>query len=114
MRAFIENKSAKIRSLRFLEELRVFIWKNNRPQAMQGYNDDLVMSFAIAMFLRETSLKFKKTMEDLSYSSVNSFTKVSNNESFQVYSPGNSPYNPWSIEVQTANGTQQENLNWLI
>jgi hypothetical protein len=114
MRAFLENKSAKIRSLRFLEELRVFIWKNNKPQAMSGYNDDLVMSFAIGMFLRETSLKYKKTMEELSYSSVNSFAKVNQNSNFQVYTPHAANQNPWSMDIQTVNGTQQENLNWLI
>lgn len=114
MRAFLENKHAKVRSLRTLEELRVFIWKNNKPQAMQGYNDDLVMPFAIGMFLRETSLKFRKTMQDLSYSSINGFTKTGGNE-FEVYSPNYSNnQNPWSIEIQTGNGTQQENLNWLI
>lgn len=115
MRAYLESKSATIRSLRFLEELRVFIWKNNKPQAMQGYNDDLVMPFAIAMFLRETSLKFKKTMQDLSYSSLNSFNKVGNSSGFEVYTPNTANnYNPWAMEIQTGQGTQQENLNWLI
>lgn len=115
MRAYLESKSAIVRSLRFLEELRVFIWKNNKPQAMQGYNDDLVMPFAIAMFLRETSLKFKKTMQDLSYSSLNSFNKVGNSSGFEVYTPNTANnYNPWTMEIQTGLGTQQENLNWLI
>jgi hypothetical protein len=48
---------------RLLEELRVFVWKNGKSQAMQSYNDDLVMAFAIAMYMRETSLKFKTTAE---------------------------------------------------
>ena len=33
-----------------MDELRVFIWKNSKPQAMQGYNDDLVMSFSTAYY----------------------------------------------------------------
>lgn len=118
MRAFVENKHANIRSLRTLEELRVFIWKNNKPQAMQGYNDDLVMSFAIGMFLRETSLKFRKTMQDLSYSSISNVTKMGGdqpNSGFEAYvSKHGNTYNPWSMDVQTGAGTQQENLNWLI
>ena len=79
---------------------------------MQGYNDDLVMPFAIGMFLRETSLKFKKTMEDLTHSSLNNFQKTG--DGFQVYSPINMPYDMWKMEVPSANGSQQENLNWLI
>jgi hypothetical protein len=115
MRTFIENKHVIIRSIRFIEELRVFIWKNNKAQAMSGYNDDLVMSYAIAAFLRETSLKFRRTMEDLSYSSLNSFTKMqSNDNGFQIYSPANNQYNPWRMEIQVGDGTQQENLGWLI
>ena len=31
------------------------MWKNGRPEAQQGYNDDLVMAFGIAMFMRDTS-----------------------------------------------------------
>lgn len=115
LRAFLEGRHAIIRSLRLLEELRVFIWKNNRAQAMQGYNDDLVMPFSIGMFLRETSLKFKKTMEDLSASSLNGFNKIGGSD-FQVYSPSNlNTYNPWELNVQASDGTtQSENLNWLI
>jgi hypothetical protein len=40
--------------------MKVFIWKNGRPEAQTGYNDDLVMSFGIGMFLRDTSLKFQQ------------------------------------------------------
>ncbi len=76
MRDFLENKVAIIRSIRLLEELRVFIWKNGKAQAMQSYNDDLVMSFAIGMYLRETSLRYRKTAENLTYAALNSFTKT--------------------------------------
>ena len=112
LRAFLEAKQANIRSLRLLEELRSFVWKNNRAQAMQGYNDDLVMSFAIGMFLRETSLRFKKTMEELSHSSLNSFART--NEDFQVYNRGDFVRNSWNMDIPSPNGSQIENLNWLL
>lgn len=112
MRAFVESKQATIRSLRLLEELRTFIWKNNKPQAMQGYNDDLVMSFAIAMFLRETSLRFKKTMEDLTHSTLSSFGKT--NDQYEVYNTNTFTRNEWSMDVQAPNGTSKEDLRWLI
>ena len=47
MRDVIENKIANIKSIRLLEELRVFIWKNGKAQAMQSYNDDLVMALGM-------------------------------------------------------------------
>ena len=37
----MREKNLKIFSSRLLSELDTFIWKNNKAQAMQGYNDDL-------------------------------------------------------------------------
>jgi hypothetical protein len=54
---YISDKSVIIHSRRLLEEMKVFIWKNGRAEAQQGYNDDLVMSFGMAMFMRDTSFK---------------------------------------------------------
>lgn len=34
--------------------MKTFIWKQGRPQAMRSYNDDLVMSFAIGCWVRDT------------------------------------------------------------
>ena len=54
-------------------------------------------------------------MEDMSYSSLNSFTKTSGNSNdYQIYSPANNANNPWAMEINTGDGTKQENLNWLI
>ena len=45
----LRKKTLKIYSGRFVEELKTFIWHNNKAQAMKGYNDDLVMSLAITL-----------------------------------------------------------------
>jgi hypothetical protein len=37
-------------------ELKTFIWNNGKPEAMKGYNDDLIMSMAIACWVRDTAL----------------------------------------------------------
>jgi len=37
-----------------LSEMKTFIWHAGRPQAMRSYNDDLVMSFAIGCWVRDT------------------------------------------------------------
>ena len=46
-REFVGDRSVTIRSKRLLEEMKVFVWKNGRPEAQTGYNDDLVMSFGM-------------------------------------------------------------------
>ena len=54
MEEFMRNKLIKINSTRLLSEMKTFIWQSGRPQAMRSYNDDLVMSFAIGCWVRDT------------------------------------------------------------
>jgi len=113
MRDFIETKTVVIRSIRLLEELRVFIWKNGKQQAMSGYNDDLVMAFAIAMYLRETSLRFKRTAESLTHATLNAYTKAGDDSPmYQSYT--NYGQNPWKQEIATPMGQEQQDLTWLL
>ena len=37
-------------------ELDTFIWKNGRPEAQRGYNDDLVMAASIGCWVRDTAI----------------------------------------------------------
>jgi len=113
MRDIVENKLANIKSIRLLEELRVFIWKNGKAQAMQSYNDDLVMSFAIGMYLRETSLRFRKTAENLTYAALNSFTKT---QDTSIAYNANNQYNQnqWVMNVNTPKGGEMTDLTWLL
>jgi len=53
---FIRNKSIKINSLRFANELDTFVWIHGRPEAQKNYNDDLVMSLAIGCWVRDTAI----------------------------------------------------------
>tara|TARA_Y100001972_G_scaffold60334_1_gene73836 strand:- start:1019 stop:2638 length:1620 start_codon:yes stop_codon:yes gene_type:complete len=50
----VRNKKLKIRSTRLYDELKTFVYKNNKPQAMKGKNDDLVMSAAIGAWVSST------------------------------------------------------------
>jgi hypothetical protein len=114
MRDFVENKVVTIRSIRLLEELRVFVWRNNKQQAMQGYNDDLVMAFSIGLYLRETSLRFKTTMDTLTAVGINNIGRLGS-EGPANYS--NNPYsqqNSWTQEISTPNGQEQYDISWLI
>jgi hypothetical protein len=54
---FIRNKLIKIYSSRTINEMKTFIWKNGKPQAMKGYHDDLIMALAIACWVRDTALQ---------------------------------------------------------
>jgi len=71
---FIRNKLIKIYSSRTLNEMKTFIWRNGKPQAMKGYHDDLIMALAIACWVRDTALQsntrelnYKKAFVDAIY-----------------------------------------------
>ena len=105
---YISDQSVIIQSSRLIEEMKVFIWKNGRAEAKQGYNDDLVMSFGIAMFMRDTSFKFRQQNLDASRAAL---TNISTNRVTWKggYNPNNAP-NPY---MQDINGNQ-EDISWLL
>ena len=62
---FIRNKLIKVYSSRTVNEMKTFIWKNGKPQAMKSYNDDLIMALAIACWVRDTAIQ--TNARDLNY-----------------------------------------------
>ena len=62
---FIRNKLIKTYSSRLANEFRTFIWYNGKPQAMRGYNDDLIMALAICCWVKDTALQ--SSARDLNY-----------------------------------------------
>jgi len=108
-REFVGDRSVVIRSKRLLEEMKVFIWRNGRPEAQTGYNDDLVMSFGIGMFLRDTSLKFQQQSLDMARAALGSIKsdKTSYNGG---YSGKDRVANPYSMKH---NG-KSHNIKWLL
>ena len=65
---FIRNKLITVRSNRTLQEMKTFVWNNGRAEAMRSYNDDLIMSLAIACWVRDTALVVNQ--KDLEYKKV--------------------------------------------
>ena len=62
---FIRNKLITIYSSRTVNEMKTFIWRNGKPQAMKGYHDDLIMALAIACWVRDTAIQ--SSARDLNY-----------------------------------------------
>ena len=107
-REYVGDKSIVIQSKRLLEEMRVFIWKNGKAEAQSGYNDDLVMSMATAMYVRDTALKFKSQNMDLARAALNNIQAV--RPQFNgAYMP-NMNQNPYSVNINGRN----EDLSWLL
>lgn len=105
---YINDKSVVIQSKRLIEEMKVFMWKNGRAEAQQGYNDDLVMSFGIGMFMRDTSFKFSQQHLNMSKAALNSIS--TNKVSWKGGYNANNVDNPYTQEI---NG-KQEDISWLL
>jgi len=60
MEEFIRNKILKLNSERLFHEFETFVWNHGKPEALRGYNDDLVMALAIGCWVRDTALTSNK------------------------------------------------------
>ena len=69
----LRTKQVKIRSSRLYEELKTFVWKNGKAQAMRGQNDDLIMALAIGVWLYDTSPQLSKSGTDLNKAMLAAF-----------------------------------------
>jgi len=107
-REYIGDKSVIIQSKRLVEEMKVFVWKNGKAEAQQGYNDDLVMSFGTAMYVRDTALKFKSQGMDLTRAMLSNISAPKPNFN-GAYAPS-SYNNPYTINY----GHGQEDIRWLL
>ncbi len=53
----LRENTVKIRSRRLVSEMKTFIYRNGRPDHMDGYHDDLLMSLGMALWVLEYSFK---------------------------------------------------------
>ena len=106
-REYVGDRSVTIQSKRLLEEMKVFVWKNGRPEAQTGYNDDLVMAFGIAMYLRDTSLKFQQHSHDMTRATLGNISKTTY---IGAYS-SNTNKNPYEIDNPYGG---KEDITWLL
>jgi len=84
----IRNKQIKIYSSRLYEEMKTFVWKGQKVQAMKGKNDDLVISLAIGVWLYDTSNEYSKSTVDVNKAMLSAFAVNNHN-------PGNDAENQW-------------------
>ena len=119
MEEYTREKLVKLHSNRLIDELFVFIYKSGlihtKAEAMDGYNDDLVMSYSIALWIRDTALRIQKDRNDLQWKTMNSLLENNGNKpelsvGFQKGKTGHPKKDPYKMEVRG----KQEDLTWLI
>lgn len=106
MDLYIREKAVTIRSKRLIDELLVFIWKNDKAQAQQGYNDDLVLSYAQGMWVRDTAMKLRQAGIEINKMAVNNIRSTMAPRTTNSYTT-----NPWKMDTK---GGNQEDITWLL
>tara|TARA_R110002153_G_scaffold64821_3_gene173633 strand:+ start:3292 stop:4866 length:1575 start_codon:yes stop_codon:yes gene_type:complete len=102
---YFREKACVVRSSRLIEELFVFIWNGQKPEAQRGYNDDLTMAFSIGLFVRDHALKLRNEGIELNKNALNHMGKSG------FYSGAPSPgKNSWNQKI----GGQDEDMSWLL
>jgi hypothetical protein len=59
----IRTNAIKVRSVRLTSEMKTFVYKNGRPDHMDGYHDDLLMSLGMCLWVLEHSFKNLERLE---------------------------------------------------
>ena len=110
---FVRNKLITIYSSRTHKELETFIWNGGKPEAMRGYNDDLVMALAVGCWVRDTALTVNK--RDLEYSKAFFGAMTMKTTKFQHEQLGNTYSDKRSIEEKREDYfNENKDFIWLM
>ena len=108
MEEYTREKMVKLKSTRLIDELFVFIYKNSKTEALDGYNDDLVMSYSILLWIRDTAIRIQSERNELQSSMLGAIGTL--NEKTPIMTGNKPKNNPYEIDI---NG-EKEDLSWLL
>ena len=117
----IRNKHIKVYSSRLYEELKTFIWKGSKAQAMKNKNDDLVIALAIGVWLYDTSAFYNKGAVDLNRVMLDAFAVNGVSKEHSVLNDWDdiaiNPFRPRVLaslpEVSASRNTIYGDMSWL-
>ena len=108
MEEYTREKMVKLKSTRLIDELFVFIYKNTKTEALDGYNDDLVMSYSILLWIRDTAIRIQSERNEFQSSLVETIGNL--NERTPIIKTNKPKKNPYEMDI---NG-EKEDLSWLL
>jgi len=120
LETYFRDKSIKTNSVRLYEELSVFIWNGSKAEAMTGYNDDLVTSLGVGLWVRDTALRLRADSGEYQKALLGGISKTGGGE--QVYHKTvdrgreywSMPSNAGSVFSSNPISRKQEDLKWLL
>lgn len=120
MELYIRENSIKINSVRTIEQLSVFIWgAGGKAEAMRGYNDDLVTSLGMSLWIRDTALRLRGDSIETNKSLLENITKSQTETIYHV--KDTRAQDSWRMplhyggNVNIRGGSKKdEDLRWLL
>jgi len=106
----MRQKELIIHSSRLAQESDTFIWYKGKAQAMSGYNDDLIMSLAIGLYVRATTLRINDIETEASKRMLGNFGYESTHFG-GIIKQSDNQQNPYKW---TEGGEGEEDLDWLL
>ena len=117
MELYFRERACRYKSVRLHNELTTFVWKGGKPQANSGYNDDLVMAWAIGLWMRDTSLKLRQQGIDLTRTALNS-VKTTKTQYAGAYTTARNNVDPFKMRIPNQhanpNSSNDEDIRWLL
>ena len=108
MDEYYRNRTLTVRSSRLINQQFTFIWLGDKPQAAAGYNDDLVLAHAIALWVRDTALRLRQQGIEMSKNLIDNF-RVDAGANYMNTNP--IMFNPYQMDISD---TEKEDLSkWL-
>ena len=107
-----------LRSQRLFNELNTFVYVNGRPDHQKGQHDDLIMAFAMAIFVGETSFAQLEKVTEQTKAMLDSWS-VQSNENQNAYTNFNpglpvSPNNGYGHQRNAVTKSDYEKYLWLF
>jgi hypothetical protein len=100
-----------LHSKRTINELETFIFDNGKPQAQDNYNDDLIMSLAIGMYVRATTLKIHGNDKDFTEALISGIGFE--NKTFDTIVKGGDDRHSEKYKMTLPNG-EVEDFRWIF
>jgi len=120
LETYFRDKSIKTNSVRLYEELSVFIWNGGKAEAMVGYNDDLVTSLGVGLWVRDTALRLRADSGEYQKALLSGINKTGGGEPVYRRSVDRgreywSMPSPAGSTFTTSPGARRnEDLKWLL
>lgn len=111
---YFKEKGVVIYSERTMYEIQSFIWRGDRPEAANGYNDDLVMALAILLWVRDTSMELLKAGSFRTQALIdNSFVLVGELDTSNLPIGYMTDLEPYKMKISPTSDEYEDLSDWI-